>query len=190
MQGDLSPTELFDMIEKTGNHVNRENLERIGLFYNFKKTPFPFHYTGKDHLGIRKMQKRTEWMLHLSQNHENTIRACGYKHSHKKMQYSWNNHIHRHNAMAHGLPNFRDTDTPWIQGISISTGEMSSLEFLLRFYCIHRRHMEDMELNEYILHRNETGESGSEIVFMAKDKYNVQTRTKNSMLELNTNEYW
>ena len=45
-----------------------------------------------------------------------------------------------------------------------------------------------MELNEYILHRNETGESGSEIVFMAKDKYNVQTRTKNSMLELNTNE--
>ena len=60
MQGDLSPTELFDMIEKTGNHVNRENLERIGLFYNFKKTPFPFHYTGKDHLGIRKMQKRTE----------------------------------------------------------------------------------------------------------------------------------
>ena len=48
--------------------------------------------------------------------------------------------------------------------------------------------MEDMELNEYILHRNETGESGSEIVFMAKDKYNVQTRTKNSMLEFNTNE--
>ncbi len=65
---------------------------------------------------------------------------------------------------------------------------MSSLEFLLRFYCIHRRHMEDMELNEYILHRNETRESGSEIVFMAKDKYNVQTRTKNSMLEFNTNE--
>ena len=76
------------------------------------------------------------------------------------------------------------------KGISISTGEISNLsrEFLLHFYCIHRRHMEDMELKEYMLHLDGTGESGSEIVFMAKDKYNVQTRTKNSMLELNTNE--
>ena len=41
---------------------------------------------------------------------------------------------------------------------------------------------------EYILHHDGTGEPGSEIVFMVKDKYNVQTRTKNSMLELNTNE--
>ena len=40
MQGDLSPNELFDMIEKMGSHVNRENLERIGLFYNFKKNSF------------------------------------------------------------------------------------------------------------------------------------------------------
>ena len=40
MQGDLSPNELFDMIEKMGNHVNRENLERIGLFYDFKKNSF------------------------------------------------------------------------------------------------------------------------------------------------------
>ena len=37
IQGDLSPSELFDMIEKMGSHVNRENLERIGLFYDFKK---------------------------------------------------------------------------------------------------------------------------------------------------------
>ena len=40
MQGDLSPNELFDMIEKMGSHVNRENLERIGLFYDFKKNSF------------------------------------------------------------------------------------------------------------------------------------------------------
>ena len=40
MQGDLSPNELFDMIEKMGNHVNRENHERIGLFYDFKKNSF------------------------------------------------------------------------------------------------------------------------------------------------------
>ena len=40
MQGDLSPNELFGMIEKMGNHVNRENLGRIGLFYDFKKNSF------------------------------------------------------------------------------------------------------------------------------------------------------
>ncbi|EQD76087.1 hypothetical protein B1B_01923, partial [mine drainage metagenome] len=55
--------------------------------------------------------------------------------------------------------------------ISISTGKISSLskEFLLRFYCIHRRHMKDLDLGEYILHLDGTGESGDEIVFMAKD---------------------
>ncbi|EQD59745.1 hypothetical protein B1B_08069, partial [mine drainage metagenome] len=30
MQGDLSTDELFDMIERMGNHVDREDLERIG----------------------------------------------------------------------------------------------------------------------------------------------------------------
>ena len=40
MQGDLSPSELFGMIEKMGSHVNSENLERIGLFYDFKKNSF------------------------------------------------------------------------------------------------------------------------------------------------------
>ncbi len=40
MQGDLSPNELLDMIEKMGHHVSRENLERIGLNYNFKKNTF------------------------------------------------------------------------------------------------------------------------------------------------------
>ena len=56
-------------------------------------------------------------------------------------------------------------------GIGISTGEISILsrEFLLRFYCIHKRHMKDLELKEYILHLDGTGESGDEIVFMAKD---------------------
>ena len=40
MQGDLSPNELFDMIEKMGYHVDRENLEKIGLYYDFKKNSF------------------------------------------------------------------------------------------------------------------------------------------------------
>jgi len=57
------------------------------------------------------------------------------------------------------------------RGIRISTGEISFLsrEFLLRFYCIHRRHMKDLGLIVYILHLDGTGESGGEIVFMAKD---------------------
>ena len=40
MQGDLSATELFNLIERMGRHVSRENLERIGLYYNFKKNSF------------------------------------------------------------------------------------------------------------------------------------------------------
>ena len=40
MQGDLSTDELVDMIEKMGHRVDRENLERIGLYYNFKKNSF------------------------------------------------------------------------------------------------------------------------------------------------------
>ena len=40
MQGDLSTDELFDMIEKMGHRVDRENLERIGLYYSFKKNSF------------------------------------------------------------------------------------------------------------------------------------------------------
>ena len=57
------------------------------------------------------------------------------------------------------------------RGISISTGEISDLsrEFLLRFYCIHRRHLKDLDLKDYILHLDGTGESGGEIVFMAKE---------------------
>ena len=56
-------------------------------------------------------------------------------------------------------------------GIEISTGEISNLsrEFLLRVYCIHRKHMCDIRAENYILHVDGTGESGSEIVFMAKD---------------------
>ncbi|MHB1709128.1 MAG: hypothetical protein ACYCT2_06620 [Thermoplasmataceae archaeon] len=57
------------------------------------------------------------------------------------------------------------------RGIRISTGEISFLsgEFLLRLYCIHRRHLKDLELKDYILHLDGTGESGDEIVFMAKE---------------------
>lgn len=57
------------------------------------------------------------------------------------------------------------------RGISVSTGEISNMsrEFLLRFYCIHQRHMKNLHPSEYILHLDGTGESGDEIVFMAMD---------------------
>ena len=54
MQGDLSPNELFDMIEKMGHHVNRDNLEKIGLYYNFKKNSFSLTLYRKRNSGKRK----------------------------------------------------------------------------------------------------------------------------------------
>ena len=54
MQGDLSPNELFDMIEKMGHHVNRENLEKIGLYYDFKKNSFSLTLYRKRTSGKRK----------------------------------------------------------------------------------------------------------------------------------------
>lgn len=36
----LSPSELMDMIERIGHHIDLENLERIGLFYDIKKNSF------------------------------------------------------------------------------------------------------------------------------------------------------
>ena len=37
MQGDLSASELLDMIEKMGHSVMREDLESVGIRYTFKK---------------------------------------------------------------------------------------------------------------------------------------------------------
>ena len=50
MQGDLSPNELLDMIGKMGHRVSRENLERIGLYYDFKNYELK---TSIHHLPIR-----------------------------------------------------------------------------------------------------------------------------------------
>ena len=54
MQGDLSVNELFDMIEKMGHNVSRENLERIGLFYDFKKNSFSLSLYRKRSSGKQK----------------------------------------------------------------------------------------------------------------------------------------
>ena len=54
MQGDLSPNELLDMIEKMGHRVSRENLERIGLYYSFKKNSFSLSLYRKRSSGKQK----------------------------------------------------------------------------------------------------------------------------------------
>jgi len=40
MQGDLTPNEVFDMLEGMGHPVIRDSLERIGINYNFEKKTF------------------------------------------------------------------------------------------------------------------------------------------------------
>ncbi len=60
MQGDLSTDELFDMIESMGHRLNRENLERVGLFYNFKKNYFSLSLYRKRPSRNRKDVKRVE----------------------------------------------------------------------------------------------------------------------------------
>ena len=60
MQGDLSTDELFDMIESMGHRLNRENLERVGLFYNFKKNYFSISLYRKRPSRNRKDVKRVE----------------------------------------------------------------------------------------------------------------------------------
>ncbi|MBC2706480.1 MAG: hypothetical protein HF977_01945 [ANME-2 cluster archaeon] len=40
MQGDLTPNEVFDMLENMGHPVIRDSLERIGIKYNFEKKTF------------------------------------------------------------------------------------------------------------------------------------------------------
>jgi hypothetical protein len=37
MQGDLTPNEVFDMLEGMGHQVTRDSLERIGINYDFGK---------------------------------------------------------------------------------------------------------------------------------------------------------
>ena len=40
MQGDLTPNEVFELLENMGEPVRRESLERIGIYYNFGKKNF------------------------------------------------------------------------------------------------------------------------------------------------------
>ena len=43
MQGDLTPNEVFEMLEGMGQPVRRETLERIGIYYDFEKKTFSIY---------------------------------------------------------------------------------------------------------------------------------------------------
>lgn len=40
MQGELSPNDVFEMLENMGQPVRKEALERIGIYYDFGKKTF------------------------------------------------------------------------------------------------------------------------------------------------------
>jgi hypothetical protein len=40
MQGDLTPNDVFDLLEGMGEPVSRESLDRMGIFYDFGKKTF------------------------------------------------------------------------------------------------------------------------------------------------------
>ena len=79
------------------------------------------------------------------------------------------------------------------RGVSISTGEISNLseEFLVRFYSLHKHHVNQMNAcfeknGGYRLHLDGTGEPGNEIVFMAKDGATGITLDAQTMTSENT----
>jgi len=49
MQGDLTPNEVFELLEGMGQPVRKETLERIGIYYDFGKKTFYIYlfYTKK-----------------------------------------------------------------------------------------------------------------------------------------------
>lgn len=40
MQGDLTPNDVFDLLEGMGEPVSKESLDRMGIFYDFGKKTF------------------------------------------------------------------------------------------------------------------------------------------------------
>lgn len=43
MQGDLTPNEVFELLESMGQTVRRDQLERIGIYYDFGKKTFSIY---------------------------------------------------------------------------------------------------------------------------------------------------
>jgi len=53
MQGDLTPNEVFELLEGMGQTVRRDQLERIGIYYDFEKKTFSIY------LFYRKKSKKS-----------------------------------------------------------------------------------------------------------------------------------
>lgn len=56
MQGDLTPNEIFELLEDMGQPIRRETLERVGIFYNFDKKNF-YIYLFYPKKRLKKSQK-------------------------------------------------------------------------------------------------------------------------------------
>ena len=63
----LSPSELMDMIERMGHHIDLENPERIGPFYDIKKKLL-FPFTVLEHAGRQGAFTRYRFPVHLPLN--------------------------------------------------------------------------------------------------------------------------
>jgi len=59
MQGDLTPNEVFEMLEGMGQPVRRESLERIGIYYDFEKKRTQSTYSTKR----AQRSQRTMWEM-------------------------------------------------------------------------------------------------------------------------------
>lgn len=43
MQGDLTPSDVFEMLENMGQPIRRKSLEHIGIYYDFKEKKFSIY---------------------------------------------------------------------------------------------------------------------------------------------------
>jgi len=68
MQGDLLPNEVFELLDGMGQPVRRDQLERIGIYYNFGKKTFYIY------LFYRKKSKKSQEF----------VRNAGKNYAHKK----------------------------------------------------------------------------------------------------------
>lgn len=68
MQGDLLPNEVFELLDGMGQPVRRDQLERIGIYYDFGKKTFSIY------LFYRKKSKKSQ----------ETVRNAGKNYAHKR----------------------------------------------------------------------------------------------------------
>jgi len=68
MQGDLLPNEVFELLDGMGQPVRRDQLERIGIYYDFEKKTFSIY------LFYRKKSKKSQ----------ETVRNAGKNYAHKR----------------------------------------------------------------------------------------------------------